>query len=277
MPSKTKAKTTKSTAKAAQKPASKAAPKKAKAPAKKATAKKTAAPAKAKPAPKKKAAEAKAKPAAKATNSKPQAAPKSKAPSSKPVSSSVSTPRFRIGRKATEVPALARSRAKLKAAAPKFGKRFLDSQKRNLIELRDHMLDQMHGVAQGNLRARSEEGAGSAFGMHQADAGSDAYEKDFALSLLSQEQDALYEIEEALKRIENGTYGVCEMSAKHIPTERLEAIPFARYTVECQTRFETENKSKRRWDTNPQFMDSTDNFFEEEEESDDDDRSRNKS
>jgi RNA polymerase-binding transcription factor DksA len=58
----------------------------------------------------------------------------------------------------------------------------------------------------------------SAFGMHQADAGSDAYDRDFALSLLSQEQDALYEIEEALKRVEAGTYGICEMSGKPIWT-----------------------------------------------------------
>ena len=54
--------------------------------------------------------------------------------------------------------------------------------------------------------------------MHQADAGSDAYDRDFALSLLSQEQDALYEIDEALKRIELGTYGICEMSGKPIST-----------------------------------------------------------
>ena len=53
--------------------------------------------------------------------------------------------------------------------------------------------------------------------MHQADAGSDAYDRDFALSLLSQEQDALYEIDQALKRIELGTYGVCEMSGKQFP------------------------------------------------------------
>jgi len=75
------------------------------------------------------------------------------------------------------------------------------------------------------------------------------YEKDFALSLLSQEQDALYEIEEALKRIEVGTYGVCEMSNKFIPHTRLEAIPFARFTVECQQQLEKENRGRRRWDT----------------------------
>ena len=80
----------------------------------------------------------------------------------------------------------------------------------------------------------------SAFGMHQADAGSDAYDRDFALNLLSQEQDALYEIEEAIKRIQNGTYGVCEMSGKRIAQARLEAIPFARFTVECQAQVERE-------------------------------------
>ncbi|MEZ5304010.1 MAG: TraR/DksA C4-type zinc finger protein [Verrucomicrobiales bacterium] len=63
---------------------------------------------------------------------------------------------------------------------------------------------------------------------------------DFALSLLSKEQDALYEIEEALKRIDKGTYGVCEMSGEKIPHARLEAIPFARFTMECQEQIEKE-------------------------------------
>jgi RNA polymerase-binding transcription factor DksA len=76
------------------------------------------------------------------------------------------------------------------------------------------MLDSMTGVAKDTLRSRAEGSEASAFGMHQADAGSDAYDRDFALSLLSQEQDALYEIEEALKRIEMGSYGICEMSGK---------------------------------------------------------------
>jgi RNA polymerase-binding transcription factor DksA len=61
------------------------------------------------------------------------------------------------------------------------------------------------------------------------------------LSLLSQEQDALYEIEEALKRVDAGTYGICEMSGKPIPHARLEAIPFARFTVECQTQIEKQS------------------------------------
>jgi DnaK suppressor protein len=154
---------------------------------------------------------------------------------------------------------------------------FFDRSKQRLLELRDHFLDQMQSVAQNSLRSRSESNEASAVGQHQADAGSDAYEKDFALSLLSQEQDALYEIEEALKRIEVGTYGICEMSSKVIPHTRLEAIPFARFTVECQQQLEKENRGRRRWDTAPQFMDSAEAFADEEEESaDDDDKKKEK-
>src|SRR5215471_2655970 len=78
---------------------------------------------------------------------------------------------------------------------------FIRKQKQKLLQLRDAVVDSMAGVAQGTLRSRAEGSEASAFGMHQADAGSDAYDRDFALSLLSQEQDALYEIDEALKRI----------------------------------------------------------------------------
>ncbi len=122
---------------------------------------------------------------------------------------------------------------------------FLRKQKSKLLQLRDSLLDSMMGVSRDTLRSRAEGSEASAFGMHQADAGSDAYDRDFALSLLSQEQDALYEIEEALKRVDAGTYGVCEMSGKPIPHARLEAIPFARFTVECQTQIEKLKKAQR--------------------------------
>ena len=122
---------------------------------------------------------------------------------------------------------------------------FQKGQREKLQALRDLILDSMAGVAKDTLRSRPEGGEASAFGMHQADAGSDAYDKDFALSLLSQEQDALFEIEEAMKRVDAGTYGLCEMSGKPIPVARLEALPFARYTVECQTEIERTKRHQR--------------------------------
>src|SRR5437764_9097833 len=145
-------------------------------------------------------------------------------------------------KKATESPkaALLRGNNHDKKLSP-----FVRKQKEKLLQLRDAMVDSMAGVAQDTLRSRAEGSEASAFGMHQADAGSDAYDRDFALSLLSQEQDALYEIDQALKRIELGTYGICEMSGKQIPRARLEAIPFARFTVKCQSQLEKQNKASR--------------------------------
>ena len=122
---------------------------------------------------------------------------------------------------------------------------FEQRQREKLLALKDTLLDSMNGVAKDSLRSRAEGSEASAFGMHQADAGSDAYDRDFALSLLSQEQDSLYEIDEALKRIEIGTYGICEMSGKVIPHARLEALPFTRYTVECQAELEKRNRFQR--------------------------------
>ena len=116
---------------------------------------------------------------------------------------------------------------------------FLKRQKQRLVELRDAYMDSIEGVANETIRGGAD---ASAFGMHQADAGSDAYDRDFALSLLGKEQDALYEINQALKRIETGTYGLCEGTGGKIPEERLEAMPFARFTVVWQEKIEQQNR-----------------------------------
>jgi len=122
---------------------------------------------------------------------------------------------------------------------------WLKQQQMRLLALKDTLLDSMTGVARDNLRTGGDAHEVSAHGLHQADAGSDAYDRDFALNLLSQEQDALFEIDEALKRIARGTYGTCEMSGKQIPKARLEARPFARFTVECQNEIEKKNRFTR--------------------------------
>jgi len=122
---------------------------------------------------------------------------------------------------------------------------WLKKQQLRLLALKDSLLDSMTGVARDNLRSSHDAHESSAHGLHQADAGSDAYDRDFALSLLSQEQDALFEIDEALKRIAKGAYGTCEMSGKTIPKARLEARPFARFTVECQNEIERKNRHSR--------------------------------
>jgi RNA polymerase-binding transcription factor DksA len=219
-----------------------------------------------------------------AKSAKASSAPKKTAKAAKPPSKTPSKPKAtkpQPGQPQAKTPLLERitppTSLKVKPEIPpsipaeklKLTPAFLETQKSRLLELRDHILDQMQEVAHESLRSDNGSDNASAHGLHQADAGSDAYERDFALSLLSQEQDALYEIEEALKRIENRTYGICEISGQGIPKARLEAIPFARYTVEQQAIIEKENRARNRWNTAPQFMESAENFFEEEDESSD--------
>ena len=110
----------------------------------------------------------------------------------------------------------------------------------HLVELRDQLRRQMDGLAQES----AQEMAG--YSLHMADSGTDNFDRDFALSLLSSDQDAIYEIEEALKRIEKKTYGVCELTGKAIPRARLEAIPWTRFTVEAQAQLEKDGALKSR-------------------------------
>jgi len=135
--------------------------------------------------------------------------------------------------------------SKLKGAAPSWrpaAKVKAEWQKyyENLLDLHARLRDQMSGLAK---ESQSEM---ESYSLHMGDSGTDNFDRDFALSLLSSDQDALYEIEEALKRIEKGTYGVCELTNKQIPRARLDAIPWARFTVESQMQLEKEGALKQR-------------------------------
>lgn len=125
--------------------------------------------------------------------------------------------------------------------------KFVSIQHRRLLDLKDQILDNVSGVARDTLRSHPEGSEASGSGEHTADAGSDAYDREFALSLLSKGQESLYEIEDALERIKLDVYGICEICHKQIPKLRLEAIPFARLTVECKTQWEKEHGSKTRF------------------------------
>jgi RNA polymerase-binding transcription factor DksA len=109
-----------------------------------------------------------------------------------------------------------------------------------LLELREQLLRQMNGLA----KESAQEMAG--YSLHMADSGTDNFDRDFALSLLSSDQDAVYEIEEALKRIEKNTYGICELTGKPIPRARLEAIPWTRFTVTAQAQLERDGALRSR-------------------------------
>ncbi len=109
-----------------------------------------------------------------------------------------------------------------------------------LLDLRSRLTHQMD-----DLKKESAEEM-SSYSMHMADSGTDNFDRDNALSLLSSDQDAVYQIDEALKRIEKNTYGVCELTGKNIPKTRLNAVPWARYTVDAQARLEKDGAVRQR-------------------------------
>ncbi|MBF0484102.1 MAG: TraR/DksA family transcriptional regulator [Candidatus Omnitrophica bacterium] len=74
--------------------------------------------------------------------------------------------------------------------------------------------------------------------MHMADVATDMYDREFALGLASNERELLQKIEAALKRIENGTYGLCLSTGKPISQARLKAIPYVEYCMEYQEKLE---------------------------------------
>ena len=142
---------------------------------------------------------------------------------------------------ATAAAILGRPLAKAAASAdPKKVKPEWQKYCNRLLELREQLLRQMNGLA----KESAQELPG--YSLHMADSGTDNFDRDFALSLLSSDQDAVYEIEEALKRIEKKTYGICELTGKSIPKARLEAIPWTRFTVEAQAQLERDGALRSR-------------------------------
>jgi len=105
-----------------------------------------------------------------------------------------------------------------------------------LLDLRTHLTEGIERHSEETLKRSAKDDAGdlSAYGQHMADAGTDTFDRDFALSMVASEQEALSEIDAAIKRIEKGTYGVCEITQKPIAKERLLAVPFTRYSTEAQ-------------------------------------------
>jgi len=109
-----------------------------------------------------------------------------------------------------------------------------------LLEFRDRIVGDIQFLTADNLhRMGRETGADlSGASQHSADHGTDNFDREFALSLATTEQDVIYEVDEALMRIEEGTYGFCEMTGVAIEKARLEVIPYTRFSVQAQARME---------------------------------------
>ena len=100
-----------------------------------------------------------------------------------------------------------------------------------LIEKRNNLLGNVSSMENDALL--DQRSNLSSTPIHMADLGTDSFEQEFTLGLMDSERKLISEIDEALKRVDNGTYGICEVGGEPIPKQRLNAIPWARCCINC--------------------------------------------
>lgn len=120
-----------------------------------------------------------------------------------------------------------------------FTPEFLEAQKHKLIEERDRLRTELRLIDQELIRlGQSQADEGKSVGNHMADEGGSIQETDNDLAVRGNIEQVLAAIERALKKFDDGTYGICEDTGEPIPEARLEALPYARYTVKAQEKRE---------------------------------------
>lgn len=103
-------------------------------------------------------------------------------------------------------------------------------------------LEEMHRQLSLSLKGttaevkKPEEGTG--YSQHQADQGTDDFDRTISLEVTSREYTILRQIERALEKMDESTYGICDITGQEIPMARLEAVPYATMTVKAQEQFE---------------------------------------
>ncbi|MEN9344389.1 MAG: DnaK suppressor protein [Chlamydiota bacterium] len=110
----------------------------------------------------------------------------------------------------------------------------LEKFRRRLEELRKEMTHSIRDISEDVKNADASRG----YSQHQADEGTDDFNRTVNLELTSKEFTVLRQIERALEKMDEGTYGVCDISGDPIPMPRLEAVPYATTTVQAQEKLE---------------------------------------
>ena len=113
-----------------------------------------------------------------------------------------------------------------------------------IVSKKGELLSELGYLENSSMSATSKDRAGdlSSYSYHMADQGTDTMDREMAFSLASREGRYLHHLNEALERIENGTYGICRSCGKEISRARLEAVPNATQCISCKN---AEEKKQR--------------------------------
>ncbi len=111
--------------------------------------------------------------------------------------------------------------------------------KKLLIKVREAINGDINHIAKENLKSQRESsGDLSGYSFHMADMASDSYDRELSLNIAGGEQEIIYEIDDALKRMGEGKFGLCLSCDKKIPQKRLNAVPYAKYCIQCKSKEE---------------------------------------
>lgn len=108
--------------------------------------------------------------------------------------------------------------------------------KKLLLSLRERLVGKVDFMQGEALKKSRQDASGdlSNVPIHMADVGTDNYERDIMIELIQNGEEGVRNIDTALEKIEDGTFGVCELCAKKINKERLKAVPYAKLCIDCQ-------------------------------------------
>ena len=122
----------------------------------------------------------------------------------------------------------------------KLAKKELAEFKKLILKRKEEINDEIKHISDDTLKKSQKDASGdiSGYTYHMADVATDNYDREFSLGLASSDRHSLYELEDALKKIEDGTFGICEDCKSLITRVRLKAVPQARLCVKCQEKRE---------------------------------------
>jgi len=107
--------------------------------------------------------------------------------------------------------------------------------KKLLLKTKEQIAGDIRGLSDENNGSGNDRGGDvSGHALHMADVATDMYDREFTLGLAANDRELMYQVNEALGRIEDGTFGLCEVCKKPIPATRLKAIPHAQTCLKCQ-------------------------------------------
>lgn len=123
-----------------------------------------------------------------------------------------------------------------------FTKQQLTIIRKALVKEKVALMEEFLALKDDSLKKSLKDASGdlSGYSFHMADMATDMYDREFSLEMAEVERERLYAIDDALKRIDEGSYGVCDMCNELITKQRLKVMPQAKYCIECQ---EKEEKS----------------------------------